>query len=108
MLGWFCVLLIADFPAPRTVWLWERLLDGAAPEKTPAALLRAFLFSDEAKLLSRGYDRGLAELVLQAIHLQLKGKKIAKLEPSTEGMEAFRALQPARVKKIAALFHLAK
>jgi len=82
-------------------WRW-------IPPKTPLALLRDFLLSPEAKLLTRSCDRGLAELVLQAIHLQLKGKKLTKLEPSTEGAEAFRALQPERVAKITALFHLAK
>ncbi len=72
----------------------------------PARLLQDFLLSDAAKLLCRGQDRALAELVLQAIHLERAGRKIEKLELATEGADAFRAAQAARVEKVAAMFRL--
>ena len=56
----------------------------------------------------RRIDRALAELVLQAIHLQERRKKIAKLQLSTDGADHFRSLQPERVAKVAALFQLPK
>jgi hypothetical protein len=68
--------------------------------------LREFLTSLEAKLLTRGNDRALAELVLQAIYLQQQRKKVAKLELATDGADNFRALQPERVAKVATLFQL--
>jgi hypothetical protein len=79
--------------------------DGIKP-KSGIARLREFLVSDDAKLLTRGNDRALAELVLQAIHLQLERKPVATLEQSLDGAEYFRGLQPDRVAKIAAMFAL--
>jgi hypothetical protein len=79
----------------------EDLLPGS-----PMAHLRAFLVSDDAKLLNRGSDRALAELVLEAIHLEIFGKPIQQLELSTDGVEHFRKQQPERVAKIAELFRL--
>ena len=70
------------------------------------ALLRAFLTSEEAKLFSRSLDRGLAELTLQAIHLELLGKRVEKLELLPDGVNYFRAQQKERVAKIAGLFVL--
>lgn len=72
----------------------------------PIALLRKFLVSDEAKLLNRGSDRGLAELVLQGIFLQLFYKSATTLEPSFEGASHFRSVQKDRVGKIASIFAL--
>lgn len=87
--------------------VFQRLNDGRKlPPKSPTKLLRDFLTSDDAKLLSRSTDRGLAELVLQAIFLEQKGREIAKLELAQEGAEHFRKLQPERVAKIAELFRL--
>jgi hypothetical protein len=68
--------------------------------------LRAFLTSDEAKLLTRSLDRGVAELSLQAIMLESEGKPVSKLEMSLDGANHFRAAQPERVKKVAGLFEL--
>jgi hypothetical protein len=86
---------------------------GKSPSKTwakfsPVARLRQFLTSDEAKLITRSLDRGLAELALQAIYLELKQKPVAKLEMSFDGVNYFRAAQKDRVAKIAALFELPK
>ena len=89
--------------------MFQAVMSGEGLKKgTADAHLRAFLTSDEAKLLTRGSDRGLAELVCQAIHLQGKGKPIEKLELSQEGIEHFRTLQAARVTKIKQIFQLPK
>lgn len=79
--------------------------DGLA-NGSPLFLLREFLVSDDAKLLNRGSDRALADLVLEALHLHIAGAKVSRLELGQTGRNAFQALQPARVAKIAALFTL--
>ena len=75
---------------------------------SPLAQLRAFLTSDEAKLLTQRTDRGLAELVLQGIYLELTRKRgrMPKLAPSLDGADHFRALQKDRVDQVAAMFRL--
>lgn len=75
---------------------------------TPLHLLREFLVSDDATLLNRGSDRALAELVLLALQLDVAGDKVDRLELSLAGLHAFRALQPERVAKVAAMFDLTK
>lgn len=96
---------VEEFRDPvRTMFLY--LASGDAPNRNPIGLLKAFLVSDEAKLLNRGTDRGLAELVLQAINLELMGRKVKKLEPAPDGVARFRELQAERVAGIAALFRL--
>lgn len=69
-------------------------------------LLRAFLVSDEAKLISRSLDRGLAEMTLQVLFLEVHKRKVEKLEMSLEGADWFRHQQKNRVAKIAAIFKL--
>ena len=87
--------------------MYHRVVSGIGLlEHTATKALRAFLTSDEAKLLTRGTDRGLAELCLQAIYLEAKGKKVDKLAPSLDGVNHYRALQAERVAKIAAMFKL--
>ncbi len=87
--------------------MFERLADdGPFDEGSAIGRLHGFLTSPEAKLLTRSFDRGVAELVLQAIHLEAMGRKVEKLDMSTEGADHFRAIQAARVKKIAAMFEL--
>lgn len=90
--------------------MFEALVSGEGINpRSGMAHLRAFLTSDDAKLLTRGNDRALAELVLRAIHLQLQRKKIDSLLPiSFDGADHFRSLQPERVAKIAAMFALPK
>ena len=96
---------VDEFRDPvRTMFL--NLASAEAPNKRPTGLLKTFLLSDEAKLLNRGTDRGLAELVLQAINLELVGRSVRKLEPSPDGVARFRELQAERVATIAALFRL--
>ena len=75
-------------------------------EDTPLRLLREFLISDDAKLLNRGTDRGLAELTLLALQLDVAGETVERLVLSQGGLHAFRALQPKRVAQVAALFAL--
>lgn len=82
------------------------LFIGDCPPGTPLDLLRAFLVSDDAKLLNRGTDRGLAELTLLALQLHIAGERPARLELSQAGLHAFRALQPKRVALVADLFKL--
>jgi len=87
--------------------MYRSLLDGTQlREDSAMARLRTFLVSDEANLLTKGADRGIAELVLQAILLELHGRRVTKLEMSTDGAVHFRMLQPARVEAIAAMFRL--
>lgn len=87
--------------------MYERLISGKGLAKGSAmSALRAFLTSDEAKLLTRGTDRGVAELVLEAIRLEITGKRVERLELSDAGVEHFRALQTERTEKIAAMFKL--
>lgn len=87
--------------------MFERLNQGERLEdESPIKALRAFLTSEEAKLLTRSLDRGMAELVLQAILLELKGAKVSKLEMALDGANHFRELQRERAEKVAALFKL--
>lgn len=74
--------------------------------RSPMGLLNAFLKSDDAKLLSRSTDRALAELVLQAIYLETRGRPIDKLELSLDGANHFCELQKDRVAQIAGMFRL--
>ena len=87
--------------------LYTQLMTGESRRPSaPIVLLREFLVSDDAKLLNRSTDRGLAELVLHAIKLARDGVKLTKLTPSTDGVDHYRALQSARVETIAAMFAL--
>ena len=79
----------------------EGLADGSAIKQ-----LHGFLTSEESALFTRTLDRGLAELVLQAIWLDLAGKRVTKLEPGAEGKKHFVSLQTERVAKVAELFKL--
>jgi hypothetical protein len=89
--------------------MYESLMNGEnLKDRLPMKHLRNFLTSDEAKLLTRGTDRGVAELVLQAIYLEGTGRRIAKLEMSLDGSNHFRSLQKQRVEKIAGIFRLPK
>lgn len=86
---------------------YQVLLEGdALVPQSPLAALWAFLSSEDARLLTRGTDRGLAELVLHALKLEIEGAKIKLLTHSPEGLAYFRQLQPERVAKVAALFRL--
>ncbi len=94
-------------PAREMMSLYEELVSGERM-KPAMGLLRAFLTSTEAQLLTRGTDRGLAELVLQAIWLAVEGEKPKALPPPPwrDGLDYFRKRHPLRVAKIAAIFKL--
>jgi len=77
--------------------MFERMIAEDEGGGTAMRCLREFLTSDEAKLLTRSFNRGLAELVMSAILLDLRGEKVAVLEMSTEGGDHFRELQAERV-----------
>src|ERR1043166_160327 len=89
--------------------MFESLVSGEGlGQRSGIGKLREFLVSPEAKLLTRGNDRALGELVLQAIYLQLHRKPVSKLALAEEGAIYFRQQQKDRVKKIAELFKLPK
>lgn len=119
----FVFAIMADNPTKESVgssepcFMFEKLVTGEnkrkkkSPSKTwnkfsPIARLREFLTSDEAKLITRSLDRGLAELVMQAIYLEAKQKPVTKLEMSMDGVNHFRGQQKKRASKVATLFHL--
>lgn len=109
VLAAFAFALMSEHGQPDTLTpLFAQLTAGQDQRARvcPAiAQLREFLLSDAAKLLNRGTDRGVAELVLQALWLALQ-KSDAKLELAQDGWTFFRARQTARVEKIAAIFAL--
>ena len=72
----------------------------------PLRYLRDFLRSDEARLLSRGTDRGVAELVLSTLHLEAQGKAAEIVTLGHDGRDFFRAKQTERADKIASIFTL--
>ena len=86
--------------------LYLALVSGKDLPAGPLMLLHDFLTSDEAKLLTSSLNRGLAELVLQALYLDLDDKPVEKLEMSLAGVEHFRGLQVDRVKRVGSLFAL--
>jgi hypothetical protein len=64
----------ADTDRKPVAQMFARLLSGEGMrEDSGIGRLRAFLTSDQARLLSRGSDRALAELVLLAIWLEQRG-----------------------------------
>lgn len=89
--------------------MYQNLIGGTGlKDRSPMKHLWAFLISDDAVLLSRGSDRGMAELVLLAIMLELGGERIPKLELSPVGAEHFRKVNKDKVGKIAEMFLLPK
>jgi hypothetical protein len=69
-------------------------------------LLRDFLTGQEASLILSSMNRGVAELTVQVLYLELKERREKKLELSLDGVNHFRAAQPERVAKVAAMFKL--
>lgn len=105
--GFAFALAALDGPQMKAVMqAYGDLVAGNNAPDSAIGQLHAFLCSDDAKLLNRGTDRGLSELVLQAIWLRLHGSGREHLEPVPDGAEKFRAMQPERVAKIAGIFRL--
>lgn len=93
--------------AHRVESLYDYLsFGGDTPPGKPIRLLRDFLISDDAKLLSRGTHRGVAELTLEALRLSLAGQDVEELNLSSAGLDHFRSLIPEIVGKAAAIFTL--
>ena len=111
VLGAFCFALqteegFVDGSTPISL-MFERLTDGVEFEAGSAiGRLHAFLTSEEATLMTRPFDRGVAELALNAIYLERMNERIEKLPMGTQGADHYRALQQDRVKRIAAMFEL--
>jgi hypothetical protein len=87
-------------------WYLQLVSGKAIDAMSALARLRDFLVSDDAKLLNRGMDRGVSELVLEALRLQPVAGQVYQLASSPAGLSHFKALQPERVEKIAAIFRL--
>ncbi|MGV3756992.1 MAG: hypothetical protein ACO1QS_16545 [Verrucomicrobiota bacterium] len=103
VLAGFAFAIAQDGRPVRT--MYQALTKGEGLEKLPViAMLREFLTSPEARLINRSLDRGLSELALQAIHLQMRGMVPEKLAHSVEGATHYRNAQAERVEKIAAMF----
>jgi hypothetical protein len=99
----------ADFWESHTALsdLCAKIMTGEGIEPGSAARqLRDFVTSEEAKLFTRSLDRGLAELTLQALWLELNHVKVHKLELGQDGVLHFRSLQADRVRQVAAIFSL--
>ena len=96
---------------PPVARMFEALNHASAEMRKNSSLmrLREFLTSEDAHLLTRSLDRGLAEMVLRAIHLESLGEDCLKthaLVESAPSVKFFTERQPARVAQIAALFKL--
>lgn len=89
----------------RIEGLWAALHSGRCGDGTGIGQLRALLTSDAAVLLTRGTDRAMIEVVLEAIRLELTGSS-ELLQQVATGADYFRARQRDRVEKIATLFRL--
>lgn len=87
---------------------WHQLTDASQElnPRWPLYHLRLFLTSEAAILLSRGNDRALAEIVLQALMLQQRGETITQLTHDLAGADFYRRAQPERVASIAGIFAL--
>lgn len=104
----FALATVEHCPANKVIApLFEKLMNGETFKRTSAAHhLSTFLQSDAAKLLSRSTDRGLAEMVLEAIRLDVQGHPVTKLEMSVAGAGHFRGLQAQRAEKIRKMMKL--
>ena len=98
----------ADWAKGQLETYWHQLTNPGQElnPQWPIAHLRLFLTSEAAILLSRGNDRALAELVLQALMLQQRGHTIMQLTHALDGVNYFRECQPERVATIAGMFAL--
>jgi len=87
--------------------MFRALNTGDGLEKFPVVkLLRDFLTGKDSAMLIQSLNRGIAELAVQVLFLETKKEKVATLKYSLDGVNHFRARQPARVAKVAAMFKL--
>ena len=106
VLGGFAFALAVDGLEHQVASMFTELTQGTAQEGSPMQLLHSFLTGPEAILLSRGNDRALSELVLQAIWLQSEGRFQEILEHNLDGVRYYREQQPERVQRVAGMFML--
>lgn len=105
----FALATERDTKDGRIAAAYELLVGDAKIEAgRPLRYLRDFLRSDEARLLSRGTDRGIAELVLNTLRLEAEGKPAEIVTLGNDGRDFFRAMQAERADKIARIFTLSK
>jgi hypothetical protein len=91
----------------RLMTLWVSLTTGKGLfVHTPIAQLHRFLTGSNAILFTKGMTRGLMELVLQALHLELFGEDDVLLAPSLDGAQRFLEANAEWAAKVAALFKL--
>ncbi len=106
VLAAFAFAMTAENTRSQAITRMFESLNGpeALPLRSPIAKLREFLTSEEAKLLLRGHDRGVAEMTLQAIHLSALNIEIERLTCLLDGAKHYRTLQAARADRVAKLF----
>lgn len=105
VLAAFAFALVADPEA--TVQSWNRLMGKErCPDGSPLALLREFLTSDQALLLTRGNDRALSTLVLHVLYAEKTGQVLNNLEVSQAGTDHFLKLNADRVSKVNEMLYL--
>jgi hypothetical protein len=73
---------------------------------SPLAVLREFLTSEQAILLTRGNDRALVEMVLHVLHQEILGRRITELKADGAGADYFRDRLPGPVAEVRKLFSL--
>lgn len=105
MAGFAFALAASHEEAPTIRDHWKALCDGAGQPDSAIGQLRALLSSDAAVLLTRGTDRAMVEVVLEALRLAASAES-GPLSQTHAGADHFRALQPSRVAAIARLFTL--
>ena len=99
--------LAHEADAKKVQSLFEELNAGSRLKKDSAlARLRDFLTSEEAILLQRSNDRGLAQMTLNALHLEMTGRDGVELHVSAAGADWFASKQADRVAKVKEMFKL--
>lgn len=93
-------------PKPGQV---EAMLDAlnagtGARARSGIACLRDFLLAPESVLLGRTADRGISEVCLEAISLEMRGARVSRLAHSVEAANRFRFLLVDRIAPLVALF----
>jgi len=99
----------ADFgiPGGPAATMFKALNSGEGLKAFPVIkLFREFLTGNNASLILASMNRGIAELAVQALFLELKKERVTNLKFSLDGLNHFRAAQPERVGRIAKMFAL--
>lgn len=108
LLAAFAFALSVEGIESETAEMFQQVVQGTTKEGSAGAALHAFLTQERAILLTRGNDRGLAELVLQAIWLEKQGQEVTELSQGLEGIAYYRTAQAEKVSRVAGMFELPK